>query len=351
MTEDKVKLIVLVEDDQIVNESLCDLLELSGYRVLSSLNGEDGLQLIRDNRDHISLIISDIMMPVMDGLELLSHVMADKKMRCLPFIFLSAKNDKSTIKDALKNGAIDFIEKPFKNHEVLSTIESVIEKGADYSNNTRLQSELNEMEQKFAQVKTGENADKRSVHGKVRSIADLLESGAIGEQDAVQILSATGNITLSEKETFESVLDRLTPFAHQNDDILLSRTPRHIYLIDDDQTLNSVHKLMIQKHTGVIPITFTDPKEALNRIIEADQTPDLIILDLIMPGMHGLEFLEQLEKNEVDTDVIILSSSKNTEHISGSLKHNRVLSYLNKPLTAKVLKRLRDGTIVQHTTS
>ncbi len=101
--------ILVVEDDKSMNGFVSSYLRDSGYEVKSCYNGKDALTLLDEER--FSLIISDIMMPEMDGFELAENVRATDK--TTPIIFMSAKDDKPSKMYGYKIGIDDYVTKPF----------------------------------------------------------------------------------------------------------------------------------------------------------------------------------------------------------------------------------------------
>ncbi|UGU14661.1 response regulator [Sinomicrobium kalidii] len=120
------KKILLIEDDPVLRESTSELLELSGYGVLTSPNGKKGLFLAREEKPDI--IVCDIMMPELDGYGVLEALSADKNTRKIPFIFLSAKTERKEVRKGMDLGADDYLTKPFEETELISAIESRLAK-------------------------------------------------------------------------------------------------------------------------------------------------------------------------------------------------------------------------------
>jgi DNA-binding response OmpR family regulator len=108
--------ILIVEDDPIIRSNICDILELEGYETLQAANGEEALLMLRAKK--INLIISDWMMPKMDGLNLLYKLKNSKLTRSIPFIMLTAKSILEDKMSALELGADDFLLKPFLAKEL-----------------------------------------------------------------------------------------------------------------------------------------------------------------------------------------------------------------------------------------
>ncbi|MGB8373842.1 MAG: response regulator [Salegentibacter sp.] len=122
------KKILLIEDDQTLRENTKEMLELSGYKVYDTDDGRSGLALALQHLP--DLIVCDIMMPTMDGYEVLDALGKKEATRYIPFIFLSAKAEVQDIRKGMTRGADDYVTKPFREQDLLSTIESRIAKFA-----------------------------------------------------------------------------------------------------------------------------------------------------------------------------------------------------------------------------
>jgi DNA-binding response OmpR family regulator len=109
-------IILVVEDDPIIRSNICDMLELEGYKTLQAANGDEALLII--NSKKINLIISDWMMPKMDGVNLLANLKKSKLTYSIPFIILTAKSMSEDKLNALELGADDFLTKPFLSKEL-----------------------------------------------------------------------------------------------------------------------------------------------------------------------------------------------------------------------------------------
>src|SRR3989304_727447 len=116
------KRILVVEDEVDIRESIRDLLEAKGFKVLCADNGLTGLQLAREQLP--DLIISDILMPKMDGYDLLDELRRDPVIATIPFIFLTAKTNRSEIRHGMDLGADDYLTKPFFPADLYNAIES-----------------------------------------------------------------------------------------------------------------------------------------------------------------------------------------------------------------------------------
>jgi len=120
--------ILLIEDDVVLRENTSELLELSNYEVISAANGKIGVQLAKKTLPDI--IVCDIMMPELDGYGVLEALTKKEITKHIPFIFLSAKTERSDVRKGMDLGADDYITKPFNEEELISAIESRLAKAA-----------------------------------------------------------------------------------------------------------------------------------------------------------------------------------------------------------------------------
>ena len=133
--EDSYKLLV-VEDNLELLLLMQQLLKAT-YRVYIARNGKEALKVIMEKE--LDLIISDVMMPEMDGLELTRAIKADPNYNHLPIILLTAKTQEEDVKEALQNGADEYLKKPFRLGDLKLRIDNIIE------NRKRMQTELSQM--------------------------------------------------------------------------------------------------------------------------------------------------------------------------------------------------------------
>lgn len=117
--------ILIVEDDTSIRESIVDMLEINGFEVISTENGKAGWDSIVKSSP--SLILSDLMMPVMNGYELLEKVRKNSSTELIPFIMVTAKVDIESKLHGLELGADDYITKPFEFKELMLKITNLVE--------------------------------------------------------------------------------------------------------------------------------------------------------------------------------------------------------------------------------
>jgi len=119
--------ILVIEDDSDIIEIIQYNFEREGYRVLTSTNGEKGIETARSRRP--ALIILDLMLPGVDGLEVCKRLRASADTRNIPIVMLTAKGEESDIVLGLGVGADDYVVKPFSPKELLARITAVLRRG------------------------------------------------------------------------------------------------------------------------------------------------------------------------------------------------------------------------------
>ncbi len=120
------KKILVIEDNNEVRENITEILELSAYKVISAENGKKGVELAL--QEIPDLIVCDIMMPEVDGYGVLHLLNKHIDTYGIPFIFLTAKSEKTDLRKGMEMGADDYITKPFDSIELLNAIEIRLKK-------------------------------------------------------------------------------------------------------------------------------------------------------------------------------------------------------------------------------
>lgn len=116
---------ILVVDDE---QDLLDLIEYNlkkeGFDVLMAEDGKEGIEIAREHNPN--LVLLDIMMPKMDGLEVVEQMRSDEKLKHIPIIFLTARSDEKTEVEGLNKGGDDYITKPISTTKLISRIKAVL---------------------------------------------------------------------------------------------------------------------------------------------------------------------------------------------------------------------------------
>ena len=117
--------ILVIDDEAAIRDSLKMTLEYEGYEFVGAATGQEGLSLAE--RETPDLVLLDVKMPGMDGLEVLDRLRAMND--ALPVVVISGHGTISTAVEATKKGAFDFVEKPFASERVLVILRNALDQG------------------------------------------------------------------------------------------------------------------------------------------------------------------------------------------------------------------------------
>ena len=118
--------ILVIEDEKDVRNTIVELLNNAGYSVFEAEDGQEGIDFLKDQIP--DLVISDIMMPKVDGYKVLEYFQILPATMTIPFIFLTAKADPSDVRKGMNTGADDYLTKPFRAKELLEAVKNKLEK-------------------------------------------------------------------------------------------------------------------------------------------------------------------------------------------------------------------------------
>lgn len=120
------KTILVIDDAPFILESTKTLLKFEGYEVLTAKDGEEGLEIIFDQKPN--LVLCDISMPKLDGYGVLKALRNNPSTARIPFIFLTAFTERQNIRTGMQLGADDFLVKPYSRDELITSINAQIQK-------------------------------------------------------------------------------------------------------------------------------------------------------------------------------------------------------------------------------
>lgn len=118
--------ILVIDDNADIRDNTAEILELAGYKTFIAENGRRGVDIALKEKP--SIIVCDIMMPELDGYGVLHLLRKNQETQNIPFIFLTAKTERSDFRKGMEMGADDYITKPFDDIELLNAIEVRLKK-------------------------------------------------------------------------------------------------------------------------------------------------------------------------------------------------------------------------------
>jgi CheY-like chemotaxis protein/glycine cleavage system H lipoate-binding protein len=184
------KQILVIDDEEVIHASLCKILSRQGYEIDNSFTVADAFEKL--SRKGYDLIITDLMMPEMTGIELLEEL--NKKRIAIPFIMITGYPTIKTAVQAIRLGAVDYVTKPFTRQELLSPVNRALRRsaagqGEGVPAENQEAAEIGERGAGKAAVKPGE---KYSLHG--HSWAVYLQDGMVEIGVEESFLSSIGEI-------------------------------------------------------------------------------------------------------------------------------------------------------------
>ncbi len=122
------QIILVVEDNKQILSAVALFLQMNDFTVLTALNGQEALDLLEKGGKVPDIILSDIMMPVMNGYDFYKHITENPNWSHIPFIFLTAKSDPEDVRFGKMLGVDDYITKPFNEDDLLASIRGKIKR-------------------------------------------------------------------------------------------------------------------------------------------------------------------------------------------------------------------------------
>ncbi|MGD1118334.1 MAG: response regulator [Dehalococcoidales bacterium] len=206
--------IIIVEDSPTQREQLKDILETHGYQVIAASNGKEALGLLRSDKPNV--VISDIVMPEMDGYELCKQIKTDVKLKDIPVLLLTALADPADVIKGLECGADNFLTKPYDERVLFSRIEDL-----------RLNCRLPEIKQVQIGVEITFSGQKYLITSDRLQILNLLLStyeAAVSKN--TELVQAQGELKRLNEQLEQHVKARTAQLVKTNEELKLEITER-----------------------------------------------------------------------------------------------------------------------------
>jgi two-component system, OmpR family, alkaline phosphatase synthesis response regulator PhoP len=167
--------ILVIEDEKPVRTNIVDLLSVEGFDAIGAENGQAGLQVLRDQT--IDLVICDVLMPKMDGFEVLKALSQNPSTEMIPLIFLTAKTERSDIRQGMNLGAYDYITKPFTRVELLEAVNAQLKKQERLVHQAELASEqVEQVQQKLNELQTFTDAKDQLLNNLIEELRNPMSN-------------------------------------------------------------------------------------------------------------------------------------------------------------------------------
>ena len=295
--------ILVIEDNQQVRENIVEILDNEGFEMHQAENGIIGIE--QSKKVQPDLILCDIMMPDMDGYDVLIHLRKNVLTSTIPFIFLTAKDTREDLRKGMQLGADDYISKPFTIDEILDAVNTRIHRIKEFKKKS--EEKLNELTENLGLPIAKEiNEPLKAIIGFSGMV--ITEYNQMEKAELVEFVSLIYNAGMKlNKIVLKTMLYyRLEALSVQQDDM---------------------KDLLNQKINNSKKITEGICKEIANSAGRAD---DLMLMleecDLRIPEHFYKELLKELLENAFNF------SPKNTlvKVISGVEKHKMVISIIDE---------------------
>ncbi len=174
MEEDKITILV-IDDEPAIRLGLAATLGRNGYNVITAVNGDDGF--LKAKQILPALIVSDVMMPAMSGFEMKQQMSEDPQLAHIPFIFLTARTSNEDRVAGIRNGADDYVAKPFVTEELIARIEAVlrrVKREQEHGREQAKQAAQDEMAKLRTEVLQNFNHELRTPLGNVMMSLDMV---------------------------------------------------------------------------------------------------------------------------------------------------------------------------------
>jgi CheY-like chemotaxis protein len=271
---------ILVVDDSATNNILVEnILKEQGYDITIITNGKDALKHVATNETDVMLL--DIMMPKMNGYEVLEQLKKDKKLTEIPVIVITAKVESKDVKKALELGAVDYIKKPIDIDELLSRVDMAI-KLKESNDNSNYYKQINE-DLIFMMLNIREKSfdmlDNQSSKDSFKSRLEYLADMDNKISDIVDLLSNV--ISKSDKILLWDILDKnlsvIEKIAEQKGIIIERNLTTNLTIRCDERFINfcifnllSSSIVQSQGNSKIIVSSYANNEEIILKIYDSE---------------------------------------------------------------------------------
>ncbi len=262
---DNLKYRVMVVDDEPDIINILQYILQTDFEVVSAVNGFDALEKI--DRYQPDIIILDIFMPVIDGLQTCKAIRDNINFKDTPIIFLTADSSKDSVREAYISGANFYINKPFEADRLLTMINNEIK--TSYKNPNPKKYTLTELAKIEMQLKKTQSVQ----------ITEQKENNIELENEIYDL-----------EEQIQSDIEKIQKIGEPAPENFLK--PR-IIILDDDEDIVITVCHMLKDNYEIIPLI--EPTEAMDKIVKWE--PDICLLDVKMPKIDGFELFHLLSAN------------------------------------------------------
>lgn len=343
--------ILVVDDEEIVRINLERVLSKQGYEVAAIDNGSKALKLIKEKE--YNMVLADLVLEGMNGLELLEHI---KKMcpETIVIILTGYGSMKSAI-EALRKGAFDYMLKTYdEDDELLFRVKRGLERQA-FGRQLRQQEFEKERLKAITELAVTCNDQINSPLGVILGHIEMLrinlpikdetikQSFEIIELEIKKIEDIMSSLTRMAQPVIRdygmgkyTMIDLKRSIVKKPGEVKEEKAEKKILLVDDDNLMVDLMANMV-KAIGYTPLMAFDGNEGME--ILKDEDVDLVITDINMPGMSGIELMERIKAEDENLPVVLITGFGKPE--AAQIAHRRKADgFLGKPFNLSDFRSL-----------
>lgn len=316
------KEILIVEDSTTQADHLRYILQEAGYAVTSARDGIEALETLRVRKP--SVILSDVVMPRMDGYELCQRVKADRNLKQIPFVLLTTLSDPQDVIKGLNSHADHFITKPYTEDHLLERLKLITGRTVDTSAG---RPDLG------AEVVLGNQ--KHFITADRMQILDLLLTTFQKTKDRNKELEQAYNDLKEAMRTVGDLSSLIASTGASCATLKFKPSDVEVLIAEDSPTQRDQLRYVLEQYGYTVRST-TNGQEALDQIRQ--RKPNLIISDVVMPKLdgYGLCSAVKTDKNLQDIPVILLTTMSDSKDILRGIEAGANY-YLTKPYKEEYL--------------
>lgn len=326
--------VLLISTNESLHTNVRDGLDGERFLLFQARTGNEGISKAKSI--HPQVFVCGDQLQDMNAEEVFAELEMLGLMTLTPFILISDTPQSQMIM------ASDVLAPDRVKETILSSIQRVLKNEQDNLDElNQIQHELNELESNIDPNESLVNTHKKQLI-MVQKLFPFIRMGRLALSYAKELLESDAHVDEKVLEVNKAIND----FRNRDDQMGVGRLKvKKIWLIDDDPAQNLLNKMVLkQLDADFIVSEFNDSDRAL--IALQKEQPDVIFLDINMPGMDGFAFLGEMKTKGINTRVIMLSSSLTVDEIRQSLGFEQVLDYFTKPIDRARVKRLIDFSTI-----
>ena len=328
---------MIIDNEVSFVEALAELLIVHGYDPIVAYSGEMALDMLVTEVPQ--LIICDLMMEDMDGYEVLKAVRAMSSLESIPFLFLTGMTSEHHRREGMILGADDFLAKPFKIRDLCASVEVALARHRKRVETlAAVTRDLKTERRTLGRINFMTNHEVRASLSTILQVLEMARNGELKAAQAIDFLQQSATDLHQATLHINDALESDAGICRREKEEKLLRF-EHVLLVDDDAVQTKLNELLLKKWSSIATLASrSDGCAALDYL--SLHEPDVVFLDINMPGLSGIELLSIMRQRNLEVPVVMLSSSMDTRQINQCMGYKNVISYQVKPLNPAKVKEL-----------